>query len=352
VFAVGKESTVIRLLFLLVLFCIPINAQTYLVGFKPDTPATELRAVARSRTLADLDVYVVDSQLARVLARNPWVEFIEENRVVPPSLTPNDPLFPTSWAFTNISAAAAWDVTTGGPIVIAILDTGLDSAHPDIQGKFIPGWNVFNNNADTFDVTGHGTFVSLVAGAASNNSIANPAVCWGCPIMPIRISDSQGFASFADAADGINWARTHGAKVANISYEMTGSMTVSRAAKKLVQAGGLVVIAAGNAGLFRCCDDIWIVTVGATDQMDQLTSYSNFGPQIDLNAPGHWSQLCNVGGQYFNCGSDGTSISGPQVAGAAALVWTINPLFTPAQVEAKLESTSDNLRLNLFGAVQ
>ena len=273
------------------------------------------------------------------------VEFAELDSLLSPQQTepivPDDPLFP-SWYLQKIDAPNAWPMTTGSSnITIAILDTGVEMTHPDLAPKLVPGRNIYNNNDDTSDVFGHGTPVAGVAGAASNNGIGVASVAWGCSIMPVRISDASGMATASDIASGLTWAADHGARVANISYYITGSKTISSAAKYFQSKGGVVVTGAGNSGLQETiADDPYILTVGATDPQDVLYSYSNHGNNMDLVAPGNNTTTLR-GGQYGAGG--GTSFSSPVVAGVAALILSANPSLTPAQVTDILKQTADDL---------
>lgn len=270
------------------------------------------------------------------------VEFAELDSLVSPQQTsPNDPLFP-SWFLEKIDAGNAWPTTTGSSnITIAILDTGVDSAHPDLATKIVPGRNIYNNNDDTSDVYGHGTGVAGVAGAASNNGIGVASVAWGCGIMPVRISDPDGMAAASAIASGLSWAADHGARVANVSYRVTGSKTITSAAKYFQSKGGVVVAAAGNYGTQETSpDDPYVVTVGATDSQDVLYYYSNYGGAVDLVAPGN-NTTTLMGGLYGAGG--GTSYASPVVAGVAALVLSANPALTPAQVTDILKQSADDL---------
>ena len=270
------------------------------------------------------------------------IEFAEFDTLVAPQQTvPNDPLFP-SWFLEKIDAPNAWLTTTGSSnITIAILDTGVDSTHPDLAPKIVPGRNIYNNNDDTRDVFGHGTPVAGVAGAASNNGIGVASVAWGCGIMPVRISDPDGMAAASTIASGLSWAADHGARVANVSYRVTGSKTITSAAKYFQSKGGVVVTAAGNYSTQETApDDPYVVTVGATDPQDVLYYYSNYGGNVDLVAPGN-NTTTLMGGQYGAGG--GTSFASPVVAGVAALILSANPALTPAQVTDILKQSTDDL---------
>src|SRR6185436_14722604 len=159
--------------------------------------------------------------VANAMAHHPDVEFAELDRFVNPSRFPNDPYFATEWHLNKIAAPSAWDVTIGNSgLIVAVLDTGVDSNHPDLAPHMIPGWNTYDNNSNTADVYGHGTAVAGTIAATTDNYDGVSSLVWNCLIMPIRISDPSGWATYTDAAEGLTWAADHGARVANISYEM------------------------------------------------------------------------------------------------------------------------------------
>jgi subtilisin family serine protease len=142
-------------------------------------------------------------------------------------------------------------------------------------------------------------------------------------------------------ASGLSWAASHGARVANISYYITGSRTISSAAKSFQSKGGVVIAAAGNYGVSETIgDDPYIVTVGATDSSDNLYSWSNRGNNLDVVAPGNVYTTMNGGG--YGCGG-GTSFASPIVAGVAALILSTNPSLTAQQVQGILTQNADDL---------
>jgi thermitase len=315
--------------------------------------------------ILDLPYHASETAFAVAFQARPEVEFAELDRLLSvQQMIPNDPLYATlnSWSLQKINAPDAWSISEGSDsITIAILDTGVDGIHEDLVAKMVPGWNIYNNNADTSDPYGHGTMVAGQAAASSNNGIGVTSVAWVCKIMPIRISDDYGFAAFSDMASGLTWAADHGARVANVSYKASDSSTVSRAAKYFQGKGGVVTVAAGNDGSFNSIqDDPDILTVGATDSLDVLFSWSGYGNNQDLVAPGTVYTTHRGGG--YTVGT-GTSASAPQVAGAAVLVLSVNPSLTGAQVQQVLKDSADDLgspgwdpqygygRLNLARAV-
>jgi thermitase len=302
--------------------------------------------------IPDIGVHILDLPyeanelaFAKAFESRPEVEFAELDRILPlQQMVPNDPLYdnPNSWSLTRINAPEGWSIETGSSnIIIAVLDTGVEATHPELASKIVPGWNIYNNNGDTSDIYGHGTAVAGTAAASSNNNVGVASVAWGCRIMPIRISDNSGYGSYSNIASGLTWAADHGARVANISYDVSGSRTVSTAAKYFQGKSGVVVSAAGNQGI-ACSsgDDPYILTVGATDSSDNLFYWSNMGNNLDLVAPG--TVYTTVLGGLYGIGG-GTSFASPIVAGVAALVLSVNPSLTPGQVQNLLKEGADDL---------
>ena len=114
---------------------------------------------------------------------------MERGRLYDPSFVPNDPLLVDQWYLAKIRAFDAWDVLQGGPpVIVAVLDTGIDAAHPDFAGKLEPGWNIVDGNDDVSDVTGHGTGVAGIVGAATNDGFGIAAVGFDTRIMPVRVA--------------------------------------------------------------------------------------------------------------------------------------------------------------------
>src|ERR1051325_8712334 len=240
--------------------------------------------------ILDLPEQASETAFAHVLAARSDVEFAELDRILKPAdITPNDPWF-VNWEghLRRIQAPTAWSTTVGSSnVVIAILDTGVDANHEDLAGKLVVGWNSYNNNSSTMDVSGHGTAVAGTAGAASNNGVGVASVCWSCRIMPVRVSDMTGYATYSSIANGLTWAADHGARVANISYIVSDSSAVTSAAQYFQGKGGVVTSSAGNYSTFsNSPDNPYILTVSATDYFDVIYSYSNTGKNIDVAAPG------------------------------------------------------------------
>jgi len=293
----------------------------------------------------DLPEQADEAGFAHALAARGDVAFAERDRILKPAdITPNDPWFVNwEWHLRKIAAPTAWSTTTGkATIVIAILDMGVNGNHEDLSSKMVPGWNVYNNTSDTSDVAGHGTTVAGTAASISNNGTGVASVCWGCKIMPVRISDSTGSATYSSIANGLTWAADHGARVANVSYApLNNSSVVTTAANYFRSKGGVVTVAAGNEGTFdSSANNPSMLTVTATDSFDQLYAWSNTGNSIDLCAPGN-VYTTDMSGGYV--AAAGTSYSAPIVAGVAGLLFSINPNLTANQVENILTSSADDL---------
>jgi hypothetical protein len=271
------------------------------------------------------------------------LKYVELDMVVTHAGSVSDPGYGSSWALPKIQAPTAWDTTNGSGVTIAILDTGVDASHPDLAPNLVPGWNVYDNNSDTTDVHGHGTWVAGVVAMAANDGIGSAGVAWGAKIMPVRIADPNAYAYWSTVAQGIYWAADHGAKVVNISYNgVSGSSTVQSAAQYLRSKGGVVVVAAGNSGgLESIAANDSLLSVAATDSNDQRASFSSYGDYVDLAAPGVSIYTTTVGGGYSN--ASGTSFASPIVAATAALMLSANNKIAPADIDKLLKSTAVDL---------
>jgi len=291
-----------------------------------------------------LVVSVPENALQRVksaLMRNPMVDFVEENDWVSPQVVPNDYYFSFQWHLSKIGAPDAWGISVGSSnVTVAVLDSGVDPSHPDLAGKLLSGWNFYNGNGDTSDVTGHGTAVAGVAAAATNNTVGVAGVGWKCLILPVRVTDENGYASYSLLSKGLVYAADRGARVAVVSFQIFNGSALTSAAKYFMDKGGLVFAAGGNTGQFEnYTDNPYIVSVSGTTSDDK--SWGSYGPYIDLSAPCSAIYTTIKGGGYGNVG--GTSFSAPIAAGVAALMFSVNPSLTPSQVEQILEATAVDL---------
>lgn len=304
----------------------------------------------KARRIGKSDLHIVDlpgnaseTAVQNLLSRHPNLKFAELDRKVSLSATSNDPYFGSEWHLAKIGAASAWDVSQGANIKIAILDTGVDATHPDLASRMVPGWNAYDNNADTSDVYGHGTAVAGTAAAALNNGVGVASVAGQSLIMPVRIADATGYAYWSTVATGLTWAADNGAKVANISYGgVTGSAAVQSAAQYMKNKGGLVVVAAGNNGIAETISpSATMITVSATNSSDVRASWSSYGSFVTISAPGDGIWTTTRGGGYGSWW--GTSFASPVTAGVVALMMAANPSLAAGDIESLLYSTATDL---------
>jgi subtilisin family serine protease len=293
--------------------------------------------------VVELPLNASETGVAQQLKHNPHLKFAELDRRVQVTFAPNDPYVGSEWHLQKIGASTAWDTTQGAGVTIAILDTGVDGSHPDLANRMVAGWNFYDNNSNTADTLGHGTAVAGAAAATANNSIGVAGVAGQARIMPLRISDPSGFAYASTVAKALTYAADNGARVANISFDgMAGNATVQSAAQYMKSKGGLVVVAAGNHGVNEGIGATSsLIPVSATDDNDQLTSWSSYGNFVALSAPGLNIWTTAQGGSYWQCW--GTSFASPIAAGVAALVMSAKPTLSNTQVENLLYSTAIDL---------
>jgi hypothetical protein len=284
----------------------------------------------------------LEKQSVEKLARHPHIEFAELDRVVPPNLVTNDPYLGSQWHIPKIRADVAWDSASGSNVTIAILDTGVNGAHPDLLSRMVSGWNFFDNNSNTADVYGHGTKVAGSAAAAFNNGTGVAGVAGSAKIMPIRISGTDGYATLSAMAQGLTWAADNGARVANISYLCADSPSVISAANYMKNKGGLVTTSAGNYGVEEgIAPTTAMIPVSATNSSDAKTSWSSYGAYVAMSAPGEGIYSTTSAGGY--AAVSGTSFSSPITAGVVALMMSANPKLSSSEIEKLLYSTAVDL---------
>lgn len=212
---------------------------------------------------------------------------------------PNDPMFASQYGPQKIQAPAAWDVWKGSdgthpPIILGIVDTGIDCTHPDIVGKCVPGWDFIHgaalNGTENSDDYGHGTHVTSIAAGVSNNSIGVAGICWDCKYMPVKVCDSGGSCPDAAIRDGNMWAADHGAKIINMS--LGGSLPgccMQTGVDYAYGKGVLVISACGNTGAEPCSYPAAFansMAVSCSDGADNICGFSSRGWEVDVSAPG------------------------------------------------------------------
>lgn len=271
-----------------------------------------------------LEVGNVDA-VVKALNNNPNVEYAEPNYILNATWTPNDTYFSPSYQYGlfNTDADHAWDVARGSSSQeIAVLDTGVDYTHPDLDGKVIRGYDFVQNDNTPQDQNGHGTHVAGIAAAETNNSIGIAGMAPNTKILAVRVLDANGSGSLANIADGIIYATDAGAEVINLSLGCDCSTTTLQNAVNYAWNRGVVVVAAaGNDGVnttFEPASYANVIAVGAVDSSNRKASFSNWGTWVDVMAPGVDIASTYPGNRYVYL--SGTSMASPYVAGQAALL--------------------------------
>jgi subtilisin family serine protease len=341
--------------------------------------------------------------LLSTLTKSPDVvraEFDVVARIATAGVTPDDPFFAThqyslanggtqpphdpGTAGADIEMEAAWAIATGDTgTILAILDTGMDTDHPDLIGRLWInegeeiddfdndgngliddrfGWNFESNGPSVEDGHQHGTHVAGIAAAIGNNGIGVAGLNWNCQLMIIKVLGNDGSGSAAGVASGIEYATDMGADVISMSLGSSGmSSAESTAVAYAVAAGVVVVAASGNDGVgtpFYPAAFDGVVTVGATDSQDRRAldlcgaPGSNFAPYLDVCAPGKniWSTIptfiiatgCGPGVQTGYGNLSGTSMATPHVSGLASLIFGMRPDYTADSVKRLIRVSAED----------
>lgn len=331
------------------------------IKFRPGTPRAEREAAVREHggRLVDrveaLDVETADfpalrngdrkatERAAAALKRNPRVEFVEPEYLYTADFTPNDPALGQQWAWGKISAYSAWDVAQGsGSVVIAVVDTGIQRSHPDLDAKIVAGYDYVQGDTNPDDAHGHGTHVAGTAAAETNNATGGAGMCPGCKLMPVRALDANGSGTLTNVAKSITFAADNGARVINLSLGGSGSSTLQSAVDYAWSKGVFLACAAGNSSTSSTGSAYPAAypncfAVASTTSSDVKSSFSNYGTWVEVAAPGSSIYSTWTGSSYRT--ASGTSMATPHVAGLAGLLASQG--LGNAQIRDTVCSTSD-----------
>ncbi len=373
-------------------------AGTQLRYLRPSSGNSHVLALPKKMSLTEVRA------VAKKLMALPEVEYAEPDKILFPLLVPNDPLYVTQWSYFDpiggINLPSAWNITRGlNTTIVAVIDTGI-TAHIDLVGKTVPGydfitdpfkandgngrdndpsdpgdWITIQENADSTGAfyncpvensSWHGTHVSGTIGALSNNRIGVSGVNWNAKIQPVRVLGKCGGYT-SDIADGMLWAaglpvgvpnNSTPAKVLNLSlggFSLTCGPTLQNAINLVNAQGVVVVVAAGNsdadAANFSPANCSGVISVAATNKFGDKAFYSNYGASVTIAAPGG-DQTSDSGIlSTLNTGTEGpdqdsytyyigTSMATPHVSGIISLMLAKKPSLTPIQIRNILQSAA------------
>src|SRR3954454_2194072 len=281
------------------------------------------------RDITDLRAQVIDVPASDVSAylnrykHDASVTSVEVDQSRKVAATPSDPAYADQWALPKVSWDTAHDtVTPSGSSTIAVVDTGVDASVADLSSRVVAGWSAFGTDPSV-DPNGHGTWVSSIAAAATDNGSGIAGVDYAsADVMPIQALDASGQGQDSDIVAGVTYAADHGADVILLAFSNPGfSQALQDAVSYAWSKGAVVVAAVGNDGSSAAtypAGDANVVGVSATDSSDALWSSSNYGDDAFIAAPGVSVLADAVGDGTVSV--SGTSASAAMVAGAAALL--------------------------------
>lgn len=311
-----------------------------------------------SHALGNIEIASVssdeESSLLARLSKDPRVEIAEPVIMAHAYFTPNDPMYAEQWGMSKIGMDTAWNYSCGTGATIAIVDTGITAE--DYQGykalsdlkdlHFVPGYNFITPSMPPVDDQGHGSHCAGTAAGATNNAHGVAGVAHCARIMPVKVLASNGSGSMSGVAEGIRWAADHGANIISLSLGSSGnSDIVAKAVAYAHDKGVFLSCAAGNSGgsVGFPAANKGCIAVSATDQNDNLATFSSRGKEVAIGAPGVaiLQQTISEGGkgvgsfEKFN----GTSMATPAVSGAAALLYS-QGITDPDDILVQLQSSA------------
>jgi PKD repeat protein/subtilisin family serine protease len=296
------------------------------------------------------EIYKVN-ELIKYLLEFSFIEYAETKELHYHFFTPNDQYYGTQYQYNlfRINAEQAWDISTGSAsIVVAVTDDAIYTSHPDLVNKMVAGRDVAEDtndpnpagNADGF----HGTHVSGIVGAETNNGTGIASIGFDVSIMPVKIARNSDGALVA-GYDGVIWAADNGADVINMSW---GGGSAGNYGQDVCNyawnQGSILVAAAGNDGVstvFYPAGYNNVVSVASTTSTDAKSGFSQFGTWIDISAPGSDIVSCNETGTYSY--ASGTSMASPLVSGLLGLMKSANMSLSNTEIIDCLYSSADNI---------
>lgn len=346
------------------------------------------RSLSQGKVDAETEAKMETLWMVRALRKQPGIQYAEPNYILKAlSTEPNDTFYSYQWHYPDINLPEAWDITTGSSdVVVAVVDSGVLLAHPDLAGQLVDGYDFISDPDTSMDGDGvddnpddpgdseegessfHGTSIAGVIGATSDNHTGVAGVTWQAGIMPLRALGYGGAGTMSDILEAVKYAAgletnigitlDEPVDIINLSLGSTAYSAIAESVYAQVREQGVIVVAA--AGNEKSDNVIYpagyetVVAVGATAYDDTRASYSSYGPAVDVAAPGGDSRDVNhdgyIDGVLSTWGDDsngsiemwylfrtGTSMAAPHVAGVAALMKSLYPGLTPDEFDALLQ---------------
>jgi thermitase len=334
---------------------------TYLVQFRPSVTDAERAAWMTNNGAIEIDwmsqisvakIQLDPNRMSASATDMTAVSFIETDAIVTGEHDVTDPGFldtDQGYGERLVKLLPAWNVTTGiSTTIVAVIDTGINAAHPEFAGRLVPGYDFVNQDDDPTDDNGHGTHVAGIIGAGLDG-VGTAGMCPQCRIMAVKVLNNKNAGMWSLVAKGILFAVDHGARVINLSLGAAVSSSTLESAVEYAHTNNVVVIAAAgnnNSDMpFYPAAIPYVIAVSATDRTDQRWPLSNFGDYIDVAAPGHqvystYHDMVTTNGYAF---MSGTSMAAPFVSGLAGLVISRRPELSGEDVVALITNHADDL---------
>jgi subtilisin family serine protease len=296
-------------------------------------------------------VATLPQQAIDALSHNPLVKHVEPDAYVQfitaphvvPAAKPSKQVIP--WGVDRIDADLAWSTSRGTGVKVAVVDTGINKRHRDLKANVKGGYNCIAESTNFNDDHGHGSHCAGII-AAVDNRIGVVGVAPEAWLYGVKVLDASGGGYLSDIIEGIQWCVDNSMDVASMSFGGYGTWPTLQDACDAAWAAGVVLVAAAGNDAYLTPDMVpagysSVIAISATDSSDNLASFSNYGYEIELAAPGVSIYSTYLGNGYAYM--SGTSMACPHVSGVAALILAVYPAYTNDQVRQTLQNTAEDL---------
>lgn len=311
----------------------------------------------RKQVTQEIEKLVFDTEeeeaaIQKALESQPFVERVERDVERYLLETPNDPYFTAQWWLPHVHAPSMWSLASAAPkdTVVAVIDTGIEDTHEDLQNRIAPaGYNFFHGDDDVTDIHGHGTRVAGVVAAEMNNGVGGIGVAgsFNTSVLPLKVLHAGDVSYVSALIQAIDYAVAQDVEVINLSLGGPQISTLeNEAIQRAIEAGIVVVAAAGNDALKgnpvnypAAYDNVF--SIGAVNRQNTRASFSAYNDYVDFVAPGESITTTTLAGKYASV--SGTSFAAPIVAGTVAAMRALDPLLTIEEVGGLLKTTATDL---------